>query len=210
MKTYSIIYADPPWKFSSNSQKKPGRNVLKHYPTMTIDEIKSLPIREISAQRSVLFLWATYPLLDKALEVIDAWGFNYKTVAFTWAKLRSDAEIMFQNWYTTNTSLLGIKRTFQETLRHRIWHMGLGFYTRANPEICLLATKGAPLPRQNRDIPNLVVAPVGKHSAKPPEVRERIERLFGDLPRIELFAREKPKGWDVWGNEVKSDIELLR
>jgi N6-adenosine-specific RNA methylase IME4 len=182
MDKFNIIYADPPWSFDTYSDKGKGRSPEQHYSVMTIKGICALPVADIAAKDSILFMWATYPRLPEAFEVINTWGFAYKTVAFTWAKL--------------NPCGIGFS-------------LGLGFWTRANPEICLLATRGKPK-RVSGNVPNLVIAPRGRHSAKPPEVRERIVKLVGDLPRIELFARERASGWACWGNQVQSDIDLYQ
>jgi site-specific DNA-methyltransferase (adenine-specific) len=147
------------------------------YPTMTLDEIKALPVQDIADKDCALFLWATMPLLGEALEVIDAWGFKYTTCAFTWVK--------------QNPSGNGI-------------YSGLGHWTNGNAELCLFAKKGKPK-RLVKNIKQIVLAPRGRHSAKPPEVRDRIVALIGDLPRLEMFARNKTKGWDVWGNQIDSD-----
>lgn len=146
----------------------------RHYSTMNIEEIKALPVSDIAADDCVLFLWATFPMLLEALEAIEAWGFTYKTVAFVWVK--------------RNRKSGG-------------WFWGLGNWTRSNPEICLLAVKGRPQ-RVSAAVHSILDSPVGKHSAKPDEARERIVKLLGDIPRIELFARERAAGWDVWGDEV--------
>ena len=129
-----------------------------------------------------LFLWATFPQLPEALRLIQAWGFVYKTVAFVWLKQNRKA---------------------------LTWFYGLGFWTRSNAEICLLATKGHPK-RQSAGIHQLVISPVEQHSKKPDEVREKIVALMGDVPRIELFARQQTPGWDVWGNEVENSTALLK
>ena len=174
---YSIIYADPPWRYG----RKYGSGVAEnHYATMSMQEISELPISRIAHTNCILFLWATFPQLDVALEVIQAWGFRYKTVGFVWVK--------------------------QTKVSHQ-WFFGLGNWTRSNAEICLLATRGKPK-RQSARIHQLIISPVQSHSQKPQEVREKIVELLGDLPRIELFAREKTDGWDVWGNEVECDIDM--
>jgi len=174
---YSIIYADPPWRYG----RKYGSGVAEnHYSTMSMQEISELPISKIAHTNSILFLWATFPQLDVALEVIQAWGFRYKTVGFVWVK--------------------------QTKVSHQ-WFFGLGNWTRSNAEICLLATRGKPK-RKSASIHQLIISPVQSHSQKPQEVREKIVELLGDLPRIELFAREKTDGWDVWGNEVECDIDM--
>lgn len=171
---YSIIYADPPWEFSRWSNKA-QRHVTGHYSTMTIQEIMDLPVKEIAAENAVLLMWATFPNLPLALKAIEAWGFTYKTCAFTWVKQNKKSESLF-------------------------W--GMGYYTRSNAEICLLATRGKPLPRLSHKVHSVIVSPVERHSKKPASTRERIVELFGNIPRIELFAREQIEGWDCWGNEV--------
>lgn len=147
---------------------------------MSVEEICKLDIEKITDKDAVLFLWATFPKLSEALRVIKAWGFQYKTVAFVWLK--------------QNKSGKG-------------WFYGLGFWTRGNAEICLLATKGRPH-RYSNSVHQFIISPLRKHSQKPDEARDKIVALIGDLPRVELFARTKADGWDVWGNEVPCDIEL--
>lgn len=144
------------------------------YKTMTVEELNTLPIHLISDKDCVLFCWATFPKLKEALEVITSWGFRYRTGAFVWIKLNRKA---------------GTPR------------VGLGYWTKQNAECCLLATKGNPKCIA-RNIRQIVEAPITIHSAKPPEVRDRIVQLIGDVPRIELFARERVTGWDSLGNEV--------
>lgn len=176
-KKYSIIYADPPWRY----EMKKGQGVAEnHYSTMGIEEICSLPVQEICEKDCVLFLWVTFPQLPEAFKVIKAWGFCYKTVAFVWIKQNKSGNGYF---------------------------FGLGYWTRSNAEICLLAVKGKPK-RVSKKVFQLIVSPLQEHSRKPAEARERIVKLMGDLPRIELFARQQSPGWDVWGNEVESSLEL--
>lgn len=175
MKKYGVILADPPWAFRAWSDKGKGRSAEQHYPTMRMEDIKALPVPSLAAEDCVLFLWATFPMLKEALEVIDVWGFTYKTVAFTWVKENRKSPGLF-------------------------W--GLGYWTRANAEICLLATRGSPK-RQSAAVHQVILSPVEQHSKKPDAVRERIVVLMGDVPRVELFARQETPGWDVWGNEVE-------
>ena len=170
-----MIYADPPWRYDN----KGGQGVAEnHYPTMNISDICALPVADIAAKDSALFLWATFPMLPEALRVIEAWGFKFKTVAFVWLKQNRKA---------------------------KTWFYGLGFWTRGNAEICLFATKGKPK-RQDNSIHQFIISPIEAHSKKPDEARDKIVRLMGDIPRVELFARQTPPGWDVWGNEVDSTI----
>lgn len=179
-KKFKIIYADPPWTYGNFSNA--GRRYhqpkfsITPYTGMTIDAIKELPVREIAEDDAVLLMWITYPCLNWAMDVIKAWGFEYKTVAFTWVK--------------RNRSGIG-------------FFMGLGNYTRANAEICLLATRGKGVKVIDRTIPQICDSPLTTHSKKPDVIRSRIVKLFGDLQRIELFARTRIHGWDVWGNDPK-------
>ena len=172
---YSVIYADPPWRYA---QKGLQGAAEKHYPTMGIDELCALPVADLAAPDSVLFLWATFPQLPEALRLIKAWGFTYKSVAFVWLKKNRKSEG---------------------------WFYGLGFWTRGNAEVCLLATRGHPK-RQAANVHQFIIAPIQEHSRKPDEARDKIVALMGDVPRVELFARQSPPGWDVWGNEVESTV----
>jgi N6-adenosine-specific RNA methylase IME4 len=173
-KKYHIIYADPAWTFKVYSDKGKGRNAENHYSVSSLEDMKKLPVQNIAREDSILFMWATYPNLLEAVELIKAWGFEYKTVAFTWIKKNKKSDGFF---------------------------LGLGYWTRANPEICLLATRGKPK-RVSKGVRNLLISRIRRHSQKPDETRERIVSLMGDLSRIELFARDSVEGWDVWGNEV--------
>lgn len=172
-KKYNIIYADPAWYFKSYSSKGDGRNATQHYDCMSISDICSLPISNISEDDCILLIWVIDPMLPQAFEVIKAWGFKYKTVAFTWVK---------EN-------------------KHEGYFTGLGYWTRANPEMCLLATKGKPK-RISKSVRQLVMDKRREHSRKPDRIRNDIVELCGDLPRIELFARQRVDGWDNWGNQV--------
>ena len=189
---YQVIYADPPWKFGTYSQKGLGRSAEAHYDCMTIEDICSLKIEEYAAPNRVLFLWVTDPLLREGLRVIDAWGFIYKTVGFYWAKCGKHDTPNTPNTPNTLTAPL-------------TWPIGTGYWTRANPELCLLATRGSPR-RKNYDVPKLIVSPRREHSRKPAEAYDRIERLC-DGPYLELFARETRPGWDSWGREVSQNYQ---
>lgn len=179
---YQIIYADPPWTYRKSGGIKSARGLAKtFYPTMELDDIKALPIADFADKNCYLFMWVTAPCLQDGLDVLKAWGFDFFTVAFTWIK--------------------GNTRN-QESL---FW--GMGNATRANPEYVLLGRKGK-LERLDKGVHSVVMTPVQRHSQKPAEVRTRIERLYGELPRVELFARQKIDGWDSWGNEVENSVEL--
>ena len=174
-KKYNIIYADPPWSYKTWSEKgKEKKSAENHYVCMKKEDIQELPIQNICADDCVLFLWVTFPCLEEGLELIKKWGFTYKTCGFTWVKRNKVSDS---------------------------WFWGLGYWTRANAEICLLATKGQPR-RVSKSVHQVCDARIREHSRKPDEIRDRIVELCGDLPRIELFARQKVDGWDCWGNEV--------
>lgn len=185
MKKYQIIYADPPWSYSDQGCQGTMAN---HYTGMAIGDICSLPIESICDKNSILFLWATYPMLREALMVIDAWGFSYKSIAFQWIKLNR-------------------RSGYQRNFANPNYFYGLGRWTRGNTEPCLLATRGKPK-RISPSVFQIIESPISRHSQKPGETKDKIIKLMGDLPRIELFARQKTPGWDVWGNEVESDIVL--
>ena len=180
MKKYQIIYADPPWNYKVYSKKGLGRSAESHYPTMSIEDICALPVGNLADKDCALFLWVTIPCLLEGLSVLKAWGFTYKTVGFVWVKQNRKADSLF-------------------------W--GMGYWTRSNVELCILATKGHPK-RINAAVHQVIVSHIEEHSKKPQEARERIVSLMGDLPRIELFARQSTPCWDVWGNEVDSSISF--
>lgn len=178
MKQYRIILADPPWPYDDKAAAG-QRGVEFKYRVMTERAIRLLPVETIAADDCALFLWATPPRLPLALTAMRAWGFTYKTIAFTWIKTRSADKL----------------------------HWGMGNWTRANPEHVLLGIRGKPR-RISAGVHSVVRAPLRAHSQKPPEVRERIVELMGDVPRVELFARVRPEGWDAWGDEVASDFSF--
>ena len=170
---YPVILCDPPWKFKVFSKKGLGKSAERHYQTLEYAAIVELMGGVEVADDCVLFLWVTDPMLEKGLNLIRDMGFTYKTVAFTW-----------------------VKKT-----KHGKDHMGTGYYTRANPEMCLLATKGKPLQRKSKSVRQLMVSPLREHSRKPDEIYDRIEELF-DGPYLEIFARTRRSGWAALGNEV--------
>lgn len=167
-KKYRVIYADPPWQYGADFMDKYG-HVGGHYKTMPVDEICNLPISELAAEDSVLFLWATSPQLQEAFKVIDAWSFTYKT-SFVWYKVRHN----------------------------------FGYYNSVRHEFLLIATRGKCRPDIKKLHDSVVtIKRVGKHSEKPIYFRELIDKLYIYGKKIELFAREKVKGWDTWGAEVQ-------
>lgn len=175
-KKYNIIYADPPWHYNDrrNTHTRFSGGAVGHYTVMKTEDICKIPVNDIADDNCILFMWATFPNLPDALRVIDAWGFKYKTVGFNWVK--------------TNK-------------KNGKYFFGIGYYTKSNAEICLIATKGKPKPISNY-VSSVIVSPRREHSRKPDEVRDKIVELMGNLPRIELFARQRTDGWDAWGNEV--------
>jgi N6-adenosine-specific RNA methylase IME4 len=180
---FKVIYGDPAWEFKVYSGRGKQRSADRYYDTSSLDAIKALPIAPLADENCALFLWGVWPEMPGALEVIKAWGFEYTTVAFIWVKSTEKAEVI--------------------KLDGDGLHWGMGYWTRANTEFCLLATKGAPL-RLVQDIHQVVLAPVGEHSVKPEEVRARIERLLVG-PYLEIFGRRAVPKWTVWSNEIFAD-----
>lgn len=178
MKKYNIIYADPPWNYDDKSKHRGGAE--RHYGTMTVSELMNMDVNSVAAEDCVLLLWATFPNLPAALSVIEAWGFKYKTIGFNWVKRNKIADS---------------------------WFWGMGNWTRSNSEVCLLAVKGNPK-RVAKNIHSVLDSRISKHSKKPDIVREKIVDLCGDLPRLEMFARQAAEGWDAFGNEVSGSVDI--
>lgn len=170
---FGVIYADPPWEFRTWSGAGKDRSADNHYKTGGLESIKRLPLKALAADDCALLMWAVMPELPGALEVIEAWGFEYKTVGFTWVKENRSGKGLF---------------------------LGMGYWTRANAEVCLLATKGKP-ERLARDVPQVLISPLMEHSRKPDEFHARIERLLPG-PYLEVYARRERPGWTTWGNEI--------
>jgi N6-adenosine-specific RNA methylase IME4 len=185
---WACILADPPWHFRAytvltKSNWVSRRDAEKHYPVMGLDDIAKLPVKKVAAKDAHLFLWVTGPNLPKAFFVMDAWGFRYSGVAFTWIKLKRK----FEGWTF---------RAFTE----KDLHVGLGMTTRKNAEFCLLARRGS-CRRLAKDVREVIISPVREHSRKPDEAYARIERYCAG-PRLELFGRQQREGWTVWGDEA--------
>jgi N6-adenosine-specific RNA methylase IME4 len=174
---YGVILADPPWRFQTWSPL--GEDRAPDYETMSLHEIADLPVGPLAKRHSVLFLWVTWPLLEHGLKVIRKWGFTYKTCGFAWMKADVRQMEMFDD---------------------READMGTGYWTRANSEVCLLATKGRPK-RIDAGIRQGIIEPRREHSRKPSIVHHRIERLV-EGPYLELFARAPRHGWTTWGKEA--------
>ncbi|MFC0180289.1 MT-A70 family methyltransferase [Thorsellia kenyensis] len=179
MKKYTLIYADPPWQYRDKCQSG-ERGADFKYSTMSVIDICRLPVHQISAESCLLAMWwvPTQPL--EALKVVEMWGFRLMTMkGFTWHKTNKNKG---------NSAI------------------GMGHMTRANSEDCLFAVKGKLPPRFDASICQHITAPRREHSQKPDEIRQALERLLGDIPRVELFARQKFDGWDAWGNEIESSV----
>lgn len=187
---FKAIMADPPWHFRARTALQMSnwtsrRDAEKHYAVMGVDDIKAMPVRDLAAKDAHLFLWVTGPCLRQGFEVLEAWGFRYSAVAFTWVKLRRSYD----------ARQLRVLPTAESDL-----HVGLGLTTRKNAEFVLLGRRGG-AKRVAKNVREIVMAPVREHSRKPPEVAARIER-YCEGPYLELFARETRPGWTSWGNET--------
>jgi N6-adenosine-specific RNA methylase IME4 len=179
-KKFSIVYADPPWDYKGQEQHAGAGGfatggAISHYNTMTLEDLKKIDVVSHCEKDCLLFMWATSPHLDQAIDLLKAWGFQWATVGFVWDKQRINP----------------------------------GFYTMSQIELCLIGKRGKiPQPRGARNIRQFVSEIRGEHSTKPSEVRSRIEQMFPSHAKLEMFARTVTPGWDVWGNEVSSTIEV--
>ncbi len=170
---FNLLYVDPPWSYNDKCKNRGGAE--RHYSTMNIEDIKNLPIGDICEKDSLLFMWATFPLLPEALAVIESWGFKYKTCGFTWVKQNKKSDGLY---------------------------MGMGGYTRSNAEICLIAKRGKGVKRIDCSVRQTQIHRLQEHSKKPDSFRASIDQLYGEVSKLELFARSKHEGWSCWGNEV--------
>ncbi len=186
---YGAILADPPWRFATWNkqtavQARGSTSTYKassaHYSTLSTQEIAALPVSELAAEDACLFMWISWPMLIDAMDLIEAWGFKYKTCGFDWMKAHAGQLDMLRD----DTDAL----------------MGMGYWTRANTEPCLLATRGKPK-RLSAAVRQGIIEPRREHSRKPDCVHGRIEQLVAG-PYLELFARAPRKSWDVWGNQT--------
>ena len=174
--SFGAIAIDPPWRFSSNSEDRPGRNAMRHYKCMRLPDLCALPVGELAAPDCWLFLWVTAPFLAQGDQrtLCEAWGFSSATIGFVWVKSNRAGPGLFQ---------------------------GLGHSTRQNAEFVVVGRRGRPV-RASRSVHSVIVAPRREHSRKPDEFYARVERLVGDVPKAELFARERRGGWSSWGDEI--------
>jgi len=173
-KKYNIIYADPPWSYRDKVLAG-NRGACCKYPVKTNEWLKTLPVKMLADTNCILFLWVTMPKLNECFDLIKNWGFKYKTCAFTWVK---------------------------KNKRAPSWFWGMGRWTRANAELCLLSTCGHPK-RISASVHSIIDTPIEQHSKKSDIVRDKIVELCGDIPRIELFARQRVNGWSCWGDEIQ-------
>lgn len=179
---YSVILSDPPWDFKVwNKDTGSGRSASAHYNTMDLVSICALPVSDFAEKNCALFLWGVWPRIFDTEKVINSWGFTYKTLAWVWVKQTKSQMKLFT---------------------------GMGYYSRANSEPCLLATRGK-MPVKAHDVLSIILSPVRKHSQKPDEQYEKIARLYPDGERLEMFARRPRAGWDVFGNEVVNSIAMV-
>ena len=180
-KPFDVVLADPPWKFEFwNEDTAELRGAVLHYPVMELDALKRLDIESLVARDAALFMWGIWSHLPQVLELIGAWGFEYRTLAFVWIKAKPSGFGFYQ---------------------------GMGYYTRRNTEPCLLGVRGS-MPVQAHDVSELIYAPVREHSRKPDQQYEKIDRLYPEARKLELFARRKQPGWSTWGNEVEKDVDV--
>ncbi|PHR55952.1 MAG: DNA methyltransferase [Robiginitomaculum sp.] len=177
-KKYKIIYCDPPWQYNDKSLNRGGAE--RHYKTTANNELCNIDVQSVCDDDCIIFMWATFPKIKEALELMGLWGFEYKTNAFTWVK----------------------KNKIKDS-----WFCGMGRWTRSNAEICLLGVKGKPK-RIGIGVHSVIDAKIMKHSTKPQEARDKILELMGDLPRLEMFARDSADGWDVFGDEAPNSITI--
>lgn len=182
---YGVILVDPPWAFKVRTAKGEGRSASQHYGVMDVKEMVRLPVLDLAAKDCVLFCWSTWPHLKSALWLLSAWGFTYKTCGFDWMKAHAGQMDMLRDDVDAS--------------------MGMGFWTRANTEPCLLATRGSPK-RLSAAVRQGIIEPRREHSRKPDCVHGRIEKLVAG-PYLELFARAPRKNWDVWGNQTDKFAE---
>ena len=205
LKKYALIYADPAWEYGNTISNGAATN---HYGTMKLIDMKRLPVWELAAEDAVLAMWFTGTHTREAIELAEAWGFKVRTMkGFTWVKFNPLAE-----QHINKALASGNVEDFYDFLEllNGQTKMNGGNYTRANTEDLLIATRGKGLERLSASVKQVIYSPLGEHSAKPEEARFRLEKLYGDVPRIELFSRCGAPGWHHWGNQAESsDVELL-
>ena len=204
-KKYDVLIVDPPWSFKVwNKDTGSGRSAEAHYRTMSLKDICGLPVKEVCSSNCVLFLWSVWPSIFDAKEVIESFGFTFKTLGFEWWKLNKK----WQNIYKKLPLML-----ISESALEKLFFFGMGYYTRTNSEPCLLATRGS-MPVAVHNERNFIIAPVRKHSQKPDEQYDKIEKLYPNKRYLELFARQTRPNWtslgyDIDGKDIRDALEEL-
>ena len=171
---FKLLYAYPPWSYSNSSSNGAASS---HYQLLSMGDLMLVmddKLKDSLDYDCVLVLWVVSPMLQEGMDLMKSWGFQYKTVLFNWHKLTKHGKPFF----------------------------GAGNYTRAGSEICLLGIRGKGVPRQDASIRQVVTDNVREHSRKPDIIREHLVSLFGDVPRMELFARSTHEGWVNHGDQV--------
>jgi N6-adenosine-specific RNA methylase IME4 len=178
---FKVAYIDPPWRFQTWSHRGQGKGASQHYETWSFERLKALPVPELMVPDGAVFSWVVQPLLPEAVQLLTHWECPFRSVGFIWVK-------MPPSW----TEASG-------RIRPRL---GLGYHTRSGTEQCWLGIRGKGYKRQCQGVEQVLHAPIRAHSQKPDEIANRIARLVGDVPRIELFARTRRPGWVSWGDEL--------
>lgn len=229
--SYKLILADPCWKYDNQNVRG---NADKHYPTLSARELCQMDVKGLAEKDAVLYLWGTFPFLydmkaraynermrgkgtpekmrvpDDILAVLEAWGFEYKTVGFLWVKTTGKKKEVeyYEQRAELQADLMGVdllRSSFPAGTSKPVF--GTGWYPRSNTEPCFVAVRGKGVKPATRSVSSVVIAPIGRHSRKPWEVHHRLEKMYPDSKKVELFARQARPGWDVWGNEVEPTIE---
>ena len=210
-KKYEVLLVDPPWSFKVwNKDTGSGRSAEAHYRTMSLKDICDLPVKEVCAPNCALFLWSVWPSIFDARDVIEAWGFKYKTLGFEWWKLNKG---WLKTWFTLARTRNLLNSHDDMKLLESLFFFGMGYYTRTNSEPCLLATRGS-MPVAVHNERNFIIAPVRKHSQKPDEQYDKIEKLYPNKRYLELFARQTRPNWtslgyDIDGKDIRDALEEL-
>lgn len=201
MQKYTLIYLDPPWRYNSRANHKTRfrGGAEGHYPLMTMEQIAALPIASLAARNCAVLMWCTFPYLDAQIKLFERWGFRFRTQFLTWIKLNPRGFDIPQDDPNYSASKDYV-RYAGDGLYHSVF-FGVGYYAKSNPEVCLLGMRGQ-VPTVSDAVSSVILAPRREHSRKPTEAYERIEGVFGDVPRIELFARNRHPGWDAAGNGI--------
>ncbi|QHJ83847.1 MAG: hypothetical protein [Bacteriophage sp.] len=231
MNTYDVLYVDPPWKYNNKASNGAAEN---HYSTMSLEELKAMPVRELASKDAVLFMWWTPTHAADALELVKSWGFTFKNMnAFTWCKLNRNTmdRVSRRMWQfakdlqdkadeadVRKPKIADFNLIAEDMLSMFINEafMGMGNYTRGNAECVLVATRGKALDRFSKAEKQMIIKPLDDHSTKPEEVATRISRIYPYHRKIELFARRPRIGWHIFGDEpgvafdVRYDGERFR